>query len=152
MSKCSMVMSVALCSIYEQWALFYVELKWITVPWQFSRNSKWGYHECGKKKGEGAGRAGRIQASLALGAFSALPRGGGRGTRAASGLPGRGARMSHLPGEGPPRTEGRGGAEPRPLISAASASGRPARLGVCRRFLSPGSRRWSECTFREWWN
>lgn len=29
------------------------------------------------------------------------------------------------------------------------AGGRPARLGVCRRFLSPGPRRWSECMFRE---
>lgn len=51
---------------------------------------------------EGAGRAGRIQAGLALGAFSALPRGGGLGTRTLSLLSGRGAEMSHVLGEGPP--------------------------------------------------
>lgn len=72
----------------------------------------------------GAGRAGRIQASRALGASSALPRGGGRGTRAGSRLPGMGPGMWHLAGEGPPRTEGRRGAEPRPPVSATCAGGR----------------------------
>lgn len=51
---------------------------------------------------EGAGGAGRIQAGLPLGAFSALLQGGGRGTRALSVLSGRGAGMSHFLGEGPP--------------------------------------------------
>lgn len=45
---------------------------------------------------EGAGRAGRIQAGLALAAFSALPQGGGRGTRTVSVLSARGVGMSHL--------------------------------------------------------
>ena len=70
--------------------------------------------------------AGRIQAGLALGAFSAFPRAGGGGGRneGSVGPPGPGAGMLHLPGEGPPWDKGRRGAEPRPLVSAAAASGR----------------------------
>ena len=62
--------------------------------------------------------------------------GGGRGS---AGPLGPGAGLSHLPGEGLPWDGGRRGAEPRPLASAAAASGRlpsltglPVRLGVCR--------------------
>lgn len=69
--------------------------------------------------------------------------GAGEEGRVGSHWPGAG--MSHIPGEGPSRTEGRRSAEPCLPVSAASVSGRllyltgrPARLGVCSRFLSPG--------------
>lgn len=53
---------------------------------------------------EGTGRAGRIQASLALGAFSALPRGRGRGTKAVVGAPWAGGlECRGSLGKGPPR-------------------------------------------------
>lgn len=73
---------------------------------------------------EGTGRARRIQASLALGAFSALPRGRGRGTKAVVGAPWAGgwnvaARWGRAPSD---RTAGHRGADPRLLVSAASAS------------------------------
>lgn len=49
--------------------------------------------------GRGQAGAGRIQAGMAKGAFSALPGGEGRGVREGSVLRGPGAGMSHLPGE-----------------------------------------------------